>query len=338
MGKVVDFLKGKKQIVTKHELEGKYHLIPADKGLITLWGEKELLFVQKTNNMYEFVTNLFARTKHDNHIKELIDNTDTILVEKFPSIIETLIKEKMLIADNQPQYNQSTVMEKPFVYLAVDFFEIPYLRVCETTSENYFYIGPFRDRFFLYDLMYNMGDLFKLPVCIDEKHPQQRYREDKCEGYCLIDIPERTEVIIDNYLLRNEKLLARLDEEYQKRFRDLRFMEAEVIKKQLRNLRKFYQYITFCHVVKKINTSITYEDIHLDIQSGMISSVRKNNLERKLHIPIIEYRENEVMAIDKKMFPECWEVFRLMENKAPEQIEKLYLESGRELRDKLLGS
>lgn len=333
----MEFLKGKKQIVTKQELKGQYHLIAAKKGLITFWGEKELLFVQKTNNMYEFVANLFARTKHDDIIKELIDKTDTILAEEFSDIIETLIKEKMLIADNHPQYNQNTIMEKPFVYLAVDFFNIPYLRVSETTTENYFYIGPFRDRFFLYDLMYDMGDLFKLPVCIDEKQPQQRYSEDKCEGYCLMDMRERAKVIIDNYLIRNEKMLAQLEEKYQSCFRNLHFIEAEVIKKQLRNIRKFYQYITFCHVVKKINTSINSEDIHLDIQDGMISAVRKNNLERKLHTPIVEYRENEVMAIDKKFFFECWEIFRLLENKAPGQIERLYAESVRELRNKLLG-
>ena len=92
-----------------------------------------------------------------------------IAYEEHESLFAALVHQKKLESTSHPEFNSMIKPYEQYVYLGINFDEPAYIKIVEDTQENRFYIGPFKDRFFLFDLLDAMeipttedGNLYKL--------------------------------------------------------------------------------------------------------------------------------------------------------------------------------
>ena len=180
--------------------------IPEQSGIFTFSDVKKKLYIGKTSNLKKSLNKILSLNPENEILFKLVSLTKKVSFTEYPSLFFALIEEKKLLDKFMPEHNVLLKLHLDYVYLGIDFAIVPYFKVVENTQENLYYLGPFRDRFFLYDLLDTMGELFQFPVCEDEKYPCQRLKNKKCYGWCVKDNTEIGKVIVNSYLQVNKKL------------------------------------------------------------------------------------------------------------------------------------
>ncbi len=192
------------------------------------------------------------------------------------NILEALLNENKLKLENVAGFKFDKFDN--YVYLAVEP-KPPYISIKEDTQKNIFYVGPFRDRFFLLDALDSFQQFFGEPTF---------------------------ELIINSYLQVNQQNLKELETKLNENMENLDFIEAEKIKRFKKHIEKFYELIKFFLITKELNMKLQT----CDIKSGMIEKMGN----KKFSIPKIEYRKNELMAFNKDEFWERWIIFKHFQN------------------------
>jgi excinuclease UvrABC nuclease subunit len=221
--------------------------IPEQSGIFTFSDAEKKLYIGKTSNLKRTLSNILSLNSENEVLFKLVSLTEKVSFTEYPSLFSALIEEKKLLDKFQSEYNVLLKPHLDYVYLAIDFARVPYFKVVENTQENLYYLGPFRDRFLLYDLLDTMEELFQFPVCKDEKYPCQRLNDKICYGWCVKDNTEIGKVIVDSYLQVNKKLTEELGEKKEELSKDLQFIKVEKLKKQITMIEKFYDQIKFLH-------------------------------------------------------------------------------------------
>ena len=151
--------------------------IPSETGIFTFSSNNNILYVNKTASLDNSIRQLFKIAKDNKNIFQLLSQTVEISYEEHSSLFAALVHQKKLENKFYPEFNPIIKPYEQYVYLGINFDSPPYIKVVEDTQENRFYIGPFKDRFFLFDLLDAMADLFQFPLCPDEKpFPCSRYK------------------------------------------------------------------------------------------------------------------------------------------------------------------
>jgi len=108
---------------------------------------------------------------------------------------------------------------------------------------------------------------------------------------------------------------------------NLQFKEAEIVKKQREILEKYYKYVVFFHVVKKLDLTFSCYGKQVTLTSGQISSVQTDGKNYFFPFYPIEFRENEQLSLEKEQLDEAWIVFQYLYQTKKAYIEKIYAES-----------
>lgn len=309
--------------------------IPEQSGIFTFSDVEKRLYIGKTSNLKKTLSNILSLNPENETLFKLVSLTEKISFTKYSSLFLALVEEKKLLDKFLPEYN---ILLKPYldyVYLAIDFTRVPYFKVVENTQENLYYLGPFRDRFFLYDLLDTMGELFQFPVCEDEKYPCQRVKDNKCYGWCLKDNTEIGKAIVDSYLQANKKLTKELKAKKEELSKDLQFIKVEKLKKQITRIEKFNNQIKFLHTTKNLDIELNIEKTTITINKGMITAIK--DVSGFHHFPDIspQYRDNELLAFDKEQLSERWIIYSYLQKDRKKYLDKIYKNSVSEMIKKL---
>ena len=320
--------------VSKQAVIKNLEQIPNSKGIFCFSKPEEILFIRKSSNLRKTIKNFLIENIEDKNVFQMMSLTKTISWLETSSFFEALVNEKKMINKEKPEYNNLIRDYEDYVYLGINFHKVPYFNITNDTLEDLYYLGPFIDRFFLYDYIAIMGELFQMPVCEEKNFPCDRYKTKKCLGYCVKDPQEITELILNSFLQRDEKILRLLRRTYEELYGDLQFGKTEILKSQKKLIEKYYDILKFFHIVKNITLEYEEKGVKYSIKKGVMVKMSKG---RELyyfvyHTP--EYRENEFLAINKNILGESWLIYNYLKKKYSQKFNDIYLESVSEIKSK----
>ena len=301
--------------------------IPAETGYYWLADTEKILFSGKTSNLNNSIRKIFSADKDDKNIFQLVSLTQKICYQEANSLFAALLEEKKIQLKHKPEFNQNIRPYDSFVYLAVDFYNVPFLKLVESTQEKFYYLGPFQNRFFIYDFIEAMANLFQFPSCENEEYPCNKLKEKICLGWCIKDKPEIAEMLLGSYFQINQELIDKVKDQQEKLLENLEFETSEKLKEQLQVIEKYYDLLKFLHVTKKLDTTLSYENKTIKITNGLISEMNDNNKIWRFDNLQPDYRNNEFLAHDKSQFGERLIIYsHLMKNKL-DSIDEIYNKS-----------
>ncbi len=289
--------------------------IPSETGVFILSDDSKILYTSTTTNLDKSIKQLFKVAKDDKNIFQLISQTSEIAFEEHSSIFSALVHQKKVENSSHPEFNSIIKPFKKYVYLGINFNEPPYIKVVDDTQQNRFYIGPFKDRFFLFDLLDAMAELFQFPLCPDEKpYPCERYKNDKCPGWCIKDKHETYKQAILKYIIPTEELISSKQKEYEELFDDLQFEKAENLKDKIKLIEKYTEYLKFFKITKNLNLEFNENNRTYLIKDGRLNGIVKDTKKDDFPLVSVEFRENELLAFNKDQLAERWIVYKYLKN------------------------
>jgi len=290
--------------------------IPSGIGIFTLFDADKILYINKTSSLDKSIRQLFKVAKDDKNIFQLISQTVEISYEEHLSLFTALVHQKKLKNNSYPEFNSMIKPYEQYVYLGINFDEPPFVKVVEDTQEHRFYIGPFKDRFFLFDLLDTMAELFQFPLCPDEKpYPCSRYKKNKCPGWCIKEKHETYSKAILSYIIPNENLLSSKQKEYNKYFDDLQFKKAEKLKNKIQLIEKYFEYLKFINITKNLNLEFNENERNFLIKDGRLNEIVENGKKVEFPFVTVEFRDNEVLAFNKDQLADRWIIYKYLINK-----------------------
>ena len=314
--------------------------IPIGTGIFTLADSKSVLYVNKTSNLEKSIRQLFKVAKEDKNIFQLVSQTSEIAYEEHESLFAALVHQKKLESTSHPVFNSMIKSYEKYVYLGINFDEPPYIKVVEDTQQNLFYIGSFKDRFFLFDLLDIMAELFQFPLCPNEKpYPCTRYKNNKCPGWCIKEKGETYSKAILPYIIPTKDLLSSKQRKYNEYFNDLQFEKAEKLKNKIQVVRKYFEYLKFINVSKNLNLEFNEDRRDFIIKDGRLNGLVENGKKDEFPLVTVEFRDNEVLALNKDQLAERWIIYKYLINKNDkiilDRINEFYKKSQLKIRSDL---
>ena len=314
--------------------------IPFETGIFTLSDADKILYINKSSNLDKSIRQLFKVAKDDKNIFHLISQTVKISYEEHTSIFAALVHQKKLENKSYPEFNSIIRPYQQYVYLGINFDGPPYIRVVEDTQQNRFYVGPFKDRFFLFDLLDAMAELFQLPLCQDEKpYPCRRYKNDKCPGWCIKEKHETYSKAILPYIIPNKDFLSSKQKEYNKYFDNLQFEKAEKLKNKIQLIEKYFEYLKFINITKNLNLEFNENGRGFIIKDGRLNGIVEDGKKEEFPLVTVEFRDSEILAFNKDQLAERWIVYKYLINKNDEiildRINEFYKKSQLKIRSDL---
>lgn len=309
--------------------------LPDNCGYFYFKNGDKTLFVKKTANINRFVRYYLDKANTDPVIQEMASKVTDIFWDETPLLLSAYIQEQIIIAEQRPEYQSQIKPYEDYAYLAIDWNKVPYVKVTEDTAGDAFYIGPFRDRFFISDLIYTFADIGKLPACDSENYPCERLTKETCMAYCTRDFDHMLPRLLESYyVFPNETLLPTLHERYEFLMDELEFSEGDVIKAQIRIFEKYYENLLFLYVTRKIDLILELDGFTLTIKSGLLKHIQKDD---KIWFANsqedIEFRDNEFLAIDKQELDNRWIIWQFVRTNQPVWTDEQYYLQINHLKD-----
>ena len=313
--------------IIKNELSEKLKNIPKQKGIFSFSDNEKILYVCKTSNIKNRIEYFLNNIGNDKTILQLMSLTEFIEWEITPTLFAALIKEKKIINAKNPEFNYQIKSYLNYVYLGIDFYKPPYFKITENTQGELFYLGPFRDRFFLHDFIFTMMSVFHYPACENENYPCEFYRKKICAGFCLEDAKEMNKIIKESYLFPNKDILETIEQKRNKLFKNIEFKKAHLLEKQERMIKKYYQILKFLYTTKSIEMEFSEDNLSCKIKKGKLSELNENGVIQYFESVELEYRKNEKLAIEKNQLDEMWIIYDHLKKTYPKEIDKIYSKS-----------
>ncbi|NLO43644.1 MAG: hypothetical protein GX106_01595 [Candidatus Cloacimonetes bacterium] len=244
------------------------------------------------------------RTQDDKLIAEMMQRANFLSYETLESSFAALILHKCFVSDNAPEYQNRIVPWENYVYLGIDSHRFPFVSIEEHTNGDWQYIGPFRSRFFLAEMMDTISRILKLPHCETGSYPCDKFDRDVCRGWCLAlnpskesksvhDLDKLDSLLKEAWMHPNNGVLEMLQKERDSYFNDLEFIKADLLNDEIELLSDYRDWLNFLYVAKDLN----FENDDLLIRNGQLLEARLGS--RYYHFPADspEYRPNETLAL-----------------------------------------
>jgi excinuclease UvrABC nuclease subunit len=289
---------------------------PTTAGTFYCYQKGKMIYARKSANLRQSLSTIFTQDNDDPHIMQLISLTDALEWRTTETLLEALCWEKLAQYQQPMALCQSIQPHQNYVYLAIRFHKVPYLKVEDATIEDATYIGPFPGRFHLWEVIDVLADAFGYPACEDEHFPCHRLKEKKCIGWCVEDQQKIGDILQKNYLEINPTLLTELASQKEAQLEELHFTQADVTESQLRILRRYYRYLAFFQRTKYLEGSIACGPFDITLSHGQIAAIHHKK-EYRFFVSPVEYQPNEALAIEKSLFNEAYIVADFVEKNAP---------------------
>ena len=320
-----------KEILKEH-LEAGVIQLPDSSGIVAFFGEEKMLMCAMTSNISAYLSVYFVDDIEDKNIGELIEQCDKIGYWEISRIFSALLGYKALEQKYNPPFNRIIRYYDDYQYLGLNFVKVPFVKVESTTIHDFFYLGPFRNRYFVHDVIDASADYFGTPSCPGESYPCELLEAGKCAGYCIQKQNQLAEDLTRYFLLPKLENLEIVNDEIETLLDGFLFTKAEAVKHQKKLLSNFYHQVAFLSVTKHLNLKYEYEGKIIEIANGLLKRIDGRILDRVKQ----EYQPNEIFAVDKSELDERWVIYNEVSSKIPEQLLECYETTREQLSEYLL--
>lgn len=245
---------------------------------------------------------LKQKAEGDPWVKVLLAEADRLEVMDFDDALGALVRYKAFLQEEAPKYQSRLLPWENYVYLALDNLRFPFVSIQEHTNDDWQYIGPFRSRFFLADVMDTFSRILKIPYCETGSYPCDKLYNGMCRGWCQsLDEKSESEHSLDKlkdllqeaFLHPNNGILELVQKERDAYFDDLEFAKADLLDDEIELLKDYRDWLNFLYLAKDLN----YDSDELVVRNGMLAEAVQG--ERRYTFPVdeTEYRGNERLAL-----------------------------------------
>jgi excinuclease ABC subunit C len=300
-----------------HQIDKQYlNGLPETMGVVSFYRADSLVFVSKTANVKRYLNLLYSQKNEVEEVERIFSQSDILFWDSYDTMLSALIAERLLMEKLQPELNHSIQPWKSYVYLALNQAEFPYIKIADFTEEDWTYLGPFRDRFFLMDMIDLMHKLLKLPYCEVSSGPCEKLDNGKCRGWCVLlkqDNDSEDNIQPNPHLIKLEALLKEaylhpengllefIQREQQKYEADLQFTKADLLTEQIDLLTRYREWLIFLYAAKQLS----YESERISVQGCQLIRYQVGGEEFYSPYINIEYRENELLALNKNLLDDA---------------------------------
>ncbi|MDD4099796.1 MAG: hypothetical protein PHT47_01740 [Candidatus Cloacimonetes bacterium] len=262
------------------------------------------LYAGYTARLGARLNGLKQRAEEDPLLRELCERTGTLEYQEFDHSINALVAFKVYCQENTPEYQQRIQPWASYVYLGLDAHRFPFISIQESTNDDWQYLGPFRSRFMLADLIDSLSRILKLPHCETGTYPCVKFESGACRGWCLALAPEQESkhehdlekldtLLKETFMHPNNGIYEMVAKERQSYFDNLEFAKADLLDDELNLLGSYRDWLNFLYVAKSLNRISD----GFEIEAGQLKSAV---IDGKIHHFITDnppYRENEALAL-----------------------------------------
>ncbi|MCL2065008.1 MAG: hypothetical protein FWG98_11665 [Candidatus Cloacimonetes bacterium] len=341
------------------ELSKKTKVLPQKSGLFVLYSKDKALFVKSTENLNRFINFYCDENSEDDVIQELVKQVEHVEYMENDLLIGAFLEEILFINKYNPPFNKMIKPWYKYSYLGINFEKPPYFKVCDDTTEDFYFLGPFRSAFVLNDILDVFADLFKMPRCSNETFERsieqqennrknvdkqnstiygcERLQNELCLGFCQNRLGEALPEMTNRMMmLPNKELINKLNIEYEALLNDLLFQKADDLTKQIELLKRYYKHVLFFYTSQFIEGDFKIQENQITVSEGMIIEGMINKEKIKYSCPQSENipynldfkkKNNELLAFDKSEFDHRWIIFNFLCQTQPDYIEQLFLEN-----------
>ena len=297
--------------------------IPSGWCLMAFMDGEETLHLGISPNARRRYAFLKESAKEDAGIDELLKSSSSLDVQKLSSALEALVALKAGTHDLRPRLQSSYRPWQHYVYLAIDAYRFPFLKITPDTNEDWLYLGPFRDRFFLTDVLDSVCRILRLPRCETGDWPCDKLEKGFCGGYCrsldshLVDdhvsgegfeaveldepagdsgysLKKLERLLKESFLHPDNGILGMLRHEREKYFSDLEFVKADLLDEEIALQEKYRDWLIFLYAARQLN----WQEEGLVVERGRIRRCRYQGKDYLFAPDSTLYRDNESLALN----------------------------------------
>lgn len=311
--------------IEKNRLKQIIKDIPEEVGLFICYNGTEPVFFKITENLAKFIDYYLIADTEDEDLNQLRKGYDTIEFIPSSDLLTCLLEEKLFFQKNRPVFNRLLKEYEYYSYLSVQWEHVPYLESSNDTLKENIYIGPFRDAFFVQDIIDTFADIYKLPSCEGENYPCEKLEAQLCAGFCMLGEEKDLQTVLVNYIISpNLAVLQDLKQRIQQSEDDLDFNSSDILQTQYKLISNYYRQLLFFFITRHLD----YEDEHhgtpFSVKNGLVKSITLKNGYKEEFFKEDLPRTNELLAVNKDELNERWIIFRTLEEKKPDFIKELF--------------
>ena len=271
--------------------------IPESPGVYQhLDAEGTVIYVGKARNLQRRVSSYFSHYDEKSaKIKMLVRHISDIRVTVVATEVDALLLENSLIKRYQPRYNSMLKDDKSYPYLCITQEEYPRLLYTRRHNLKGQYFGPYPNGNILRELQAIIRQLFQYRTCNTMgKRPCMKHQIGLCGAPCAgLQSREEYQATIENIrrILRGDfgEIVESLKERMYSLAQELRFEEAEGVKRKIRLLEEYQSRSTVVDSrvkdvdVVSIISDEQYAYIHfMRIKNGAIIYSFSNEIKKQL--------------------------------------------------------
>lgn len=236
---------------------------------------------------------------------EVSQLADTLQIEAQERGIDALIRQKVFLLQNNVPHQQLMQPGRDYAYLALDGYRFPFVSAKDDTNDDWTYIGPWRRRLFLTDVMDSLTRILRLPYCETDSHPCEKLESGICKGWCLAldegasegqkqDMVKLDALLREAFLHPQNGILEMVEKERESYFDELEFVKADLLDYEIERLKAYRDWLNFLYVTK----SLAFEEADFGVKDGLLSWCNYQGARFEFSHKPVSYRENERFAIN----------------------------------------
>ncbi|MBQ6683035.1 MAG: excinuclease ABC subunit C [Bacteroidales bacterium] len=223
-----------------------------------------VIYVGKARNLQRRVSSYFSHYEDKSRkIQMLVRNIYDIRVTVVATEVDALLLENNLIKRYQPRYNSMLKDDKTYPYLCITDEEYPRLIFTRNHQLRGQYFGPYPNQRIMRELQDIIDQLFSYRKCNKmptNGHPCMKHQIGLCKAPCA-GLQSKEEYLADIENIRRilkgdfADILDEMKRQMLSLAEELRFKEAEMMKRRIRRLEEYQSRSTV------VNTSVKDVDV-----------------------------------------------------------------------------
>ncbi|MFA7136714.1 MAG: hypothetical protein WC125_12775, partial [Bacteroidales bacterium] len=248
------------QIIVKND-DRQWDNLPSGWVCFALRNRSAYLYIGFSVRLSARLRRMWDNSLEDRLLQELCEDAEVLEYQKLPDAMTAMVMQKALIQEHHPSYQQRLRPWKNYVYLGLDSNRFPFISIQEHTNDDWQYLGPFRSRFFLADVIDSISRILKLPNCDSGTYPCSKFDSDICRGWCLALAPaqesaqehnlEKLDILLqESFVHPNNGIMEMVQQERDRNFDALEFAKADLLDDEIRLLKAYREWLNFLYVAK----------------------------------------------------------------------------------------
>lgn len=301
------------RIFFANHIENQFDTLPKGWAFFSLESSEAELYSGYTANLRNRLRYMQGKAREGGIMQELWSQAAFLGWQSYDTALDALVHFKCHTQENSSEYQYRILPYQDYAYLALHSHQYPFLSIQEHTNDDYIYLGPFRSRFFLADVLDLYARILKLPACETGSYPCTKLEMGSCRGWCMqlekssdtspANSLEKLDSLLKEAFVHPENgILELLTKQRETYFNELEFAKADLLDSEIKILSNYRKWLNFLYVAKNLD----FESESLSIRQGLLVRCRFQGREYQFPFEVPNYRDNEALAQNKDRLDEGW--------------------------------